>query len=287
MADPDRSALDEARKRARRRLVGAIVLALAAAVVLPIFLETDPKPLGPDVQLQIPPIDDGKFQNRLTPEAKASKGALNVAPSAPEPGRVAALVTPPPAAAATGNGAAQPSMQEPAKATAQPAKAMPPEPIKAPAQDPTKSVPQGPVKAPAQDAAKTAAEPPRAAAGNPAERPPAAGSASPMPVATTAPGASPASVASPASAPGNAGTPSATPNGTLVVQLGAFVGLPIAVELADKAREQGFPVFLEKVTAKSGPVHRVRVGPYGTIAEAQADAVKLKLAGFTADVRKR
>ena len=83
MADSDRSALEDARKRARRRLVGAIVLVLIAAVVLPMFLETDPKPLGPDVQLQIPPIDDGKFQNRLTPEPKGAvaKGEVRPGPS--------------------------------------------------------------------------------------------------------------------------------------------------------------------------------------------------------------
>ena len=46
MPEPANTALDDARKRARRRLVGAIVLALAAAVIVPVFLESDPKPLG-------------------------------------------------------------------------------------------------------------------------------------------------------------------------------------------------------------------------------------------------
>jgi len=78
MPEPVNTALDDARKRARRRLVGAIVLALAAAVVVPVFLESDPKPLGPDVQIQIPAVDDSKFQNRLTPPVKGGtldKGA--------------------------------------------------------------------------------------------------------------------------------------------------------------------------------------------------------------------
>ena len=57
--------------------------------------------------------------------------------------------------------------------------------------------------------------------------------------------------------------------------------------VAYKARDLGFPVFLEKITTKGGQVHRVRVGPYATQGEAQADAVKLKLAGLIADVRKR
>jgi DedD protein len=50
--------------RARRRLVGAIVLALAAAVIVPMLLESEPRPLGEDVAVKIPPVDDGKFVNR-------------------------------------------------------------------------------------------------------------------------------------------------------------------------------------------------------------------------------
>src|SRR2546427_10433427 len=66
---PDASdpAVDELKRRARRRLVGAVVLALAAAVILPLLLESDPKPLGDDVSIQIPPIDSGKFVNPLSP----------------------------------------------------------------------------------------------------------------------------------------------------------------------------------------------------------------------------
>jgi DedD protein len=86
-ADP---AVEELKRRARRRLVGAIVLALAAAVILPLLLENDPKPLGDDVSIQIPPIDSGKFITRLSPgkgaDGKAAPdraGALTSAKPAP------------------------------------------------------------------------------------------------------------------------------------------------------------------------------------------------------------
>ena len=86
-ADP---AVEELKRRARRRLVGAIVLALAAAVILPLLLESDPKPLGDDVSIQIPPIDSGKFITPLSPpkgaDAKASPdrpGTLTSAKPAP------------------------------------------------------------------------------------------------------------------------------------------------------------------------------------------------------------
>src|SRR5437588_10278357 len=88
-ADP---AVEELKRRARRRLVGAIVLALAAAVILPLLLESDPKPLGDDVSIQIPPIDSGKFVNPLSPgkgaDAKAGtevKGDSKTTPVAITP----------------------------------------------------------------------------------------------------------------------------------------------------------------------------------------------------------
>ena len=77
-AAPD-LAVDELKRRARRRLVGAIVLALAAAVILPFLLESDPKPLGDEVSIRIPPIDNGKFVNPLAPDkARESGGARHV-----------------------------------------------------------------------------------------------------------------------------------------------------------------------------------------------------------------
>jgi DedD protein len=42
------------KKRARRRLVGAVALVLAAVIGLPMLLDSEPKPLGDDVVIQIP-----------------------------------------------------------------------------------------------------------------------------------------------------------------------------------------------------------------------------------------
>lgn len=42
------------KKRARRRLVGAVALALAAAVGLPMLLDSEPRPLTGDIAIQIP-----------------------------------------------------------------------------------------------------------------------------------------------------------------------------------------------------------------------------------------
>lgn len=66
MREPADAHLDELKRKARRRLVGAVVLALAAAVFVPMLLESDERPLGDDVSVRIPPVDQGKFVNRLS-----------------------------------------------------------------------------------------------------------------------------------------------------------------------------------------------------------------------------
>ncbi len=101
------------RRRARRRLIGAIALALVVIVVLPMLFEPEPKPLGEDVDIRIPG-QDTPFQQPVAPPAPDLK------PSAP----AAAEQTQPPAAAmadATVKPVA-PSVVAQA-ATAQPAKA--------------------------------------------------------------------------------------------------------------------------------------------------------------------
>ena len=92
-SDAPELAVDELKRRARRRLVGAIVLALAAAVILPLLLESDPKPLGDEVSIRIPPIDNGKFINPLAPD-KDSNNAAPVAPDSRTDAKPSAAVAP-------------------------------------------------------------------------------------------------------------------------------------------------------------------------------------------------
>jgi DedD protein len=82
MAEPADINVDELRRRARRRLIGAIVLALGAAVIVPMLLESDPKPLGDDVAVKIPPVDDGKFINQLNAPQGKSEAPSNPAKDA-------------------------------------------------------------------------------------------------------------------------------------------------------------------------------------------------------------
>jgi DedD protein len=314
MPEPANTALDDARKRARRRLVGAIVLALVAAVVVPIFLESDPKPLGPDVQIQIPAVDDSKFQNRLTP---AKGGTPDKSPSeAPKPPPASGVEPGKEAAAAPSSAprpeSASPPVDSPASATPATSPnrdAAPPATAIAPPVPPTeakgasgkvdtsaeaaksgkdgkqaaKSADKGSDKV-AEKATKTAQKPAEKTAEKPVAATKASDSAREKAIAPKA-----------SEAPHTLGTatlnpaPPAAPakGGDFVVQVGAFVDKAVATELATKAGEQGYPVFLEPVTTKSGTVQRVRVGPFATREAADAAAAKLAAAGFTAVARPR
>jgi len=79
------------KKRARRRLVGAIALVLLIVVFLPMVLDNEPKPLNQDVAITIPPIPK--------PESIPQDPApIQTAPAAPP--RVAGLPEGPTAAPA-------------------------------------------------------------------------------------------------------------------------------------------------------------------------------------------
>lgn len=76
--EPVDPALPE-KKRARRRLVGAVALVLAAVIVLPMILDSEPKPLAADIAIQIPSKD-----NPATRSGSAAPAApSSIGPSTP------------------------------------------------------------------------------------------------------------------------------------------------------------------------------------------------------------
>ncbi len=55
------------KKRARRRLVGAIALALLAVIVLPMVMDREPRPASQDIQVRIPSQDATGLAARVMP----------------------------------------------------------------------------------------------------------------------------------------------------------------------------------------------------------------------------
>ena len=59
------------KKRARRRLVGAITLVLLVVVFLPMFLDSEPKPLNQDIAITIPPLTPADLPSQPVTAAPA------------------------------------------------------------------------------------------------------------------------------------------------------------------------------------------------------------------------
>lgn len=64
------------KKRARRRLVGAIALVLAAVIGLPMILDSEPKPLGDDINIQIPSKETSAPAGKSGVVQKASQATV-------------------------------------------------------------------------------------------------------------------------------------------------------------------------------------------------------------------
>lgn len=65
------------KRKARRRLVGAIALTLAVVVILPMVLDSEPKLTGQDIELRIPAPDKaGEFIPGLAPPEMAEAPSL-------------------------------------------------------------------------------------------------------------------------------------------------------------------------------------------------------------------
>lgn len=82
----------ELKKRARRRLVGAIALAMLAAIILPMVMDQAPKQPVQDIQIRIPAQDSGAFTSRILP-VKPGATPTPLPPTAPaeaKPAREAA-----------------------------------------------------------------------------------------------------------------------------------------------------------------------------------------------------
>lgn len=79
----DNAEVLDLRRRARRRLIGAIALVLALVIVPPWLMDLEPKPVATDLKVEIPAQDT----NRLKPPPAAAVKAPEAAPPAAEPAK--------------------------------------------------------------------------------------------------------------------------------------------------------------------------------------------------------
>lgn len=75
------------KKRARRRLIGATALVLAAVIGLPMIFDSEPRPISQDINIQIPPRDKAPAMNASPMPLPPSQATQSEAPppEAPKP----------------------------------------------------------------------------------------------------------------------------------------------------------------------------------------------------------
>ncbi len=251
---PSPSDVEALRTRARRRLIGMVVLVGAGVLGLPWLFETQPRPMSPDVRI----VQAGP-QTSADAEASSRATSGRVAQAQPREARVVNIAPP-----ADTLDAPDASTQPPSKAQAQTdsreegraddaAKAAPKtspaevarQPDKAPAKPADKAAAKVPDKTPDKPA-KTAVKPPEKAADKKPE-------------------------------PKTADT-------RYVVQFGAFADVNAAREARQKAERMGLKTYAQQVDTPQGKRIRVRLGPFADKSEADKALATLRKGGLNGNV---
>jgi DedD protein len=262
--DADAMLLDPAlpeKQRARRRLVGAIAMVVAAVVILPMVLDSHPKPVTDDIAIEIP--------NRPAPKASADDEdtQAGVAPDNP----VAATGTTSGPSAAGGMAAptaAAPVMASSAKQGTSNAPASKSSKSQAPAT--TANTATVPASAAATKSAKSAKTPAVAtqstANANTGANSTANGTANSIAAAADA----------------DSGTPASPPGSRFAVQLGSFPDDASAKSWAVRLKAAGVPAYTERRKQADGSTRTLlRAGPFADRAAASAAIAKVRDAGLT------
>jgi DedD protein len=258
------------KKRARRRLVGAIALALGVAIGLPMVLDSEPKPLASDIEIKIP----SKDKPAEAPTAPvANSAALDSKEEIVDDAKLA--VKPSPAIAAPAPAPAKPDTAKHEADLKAEAKAKADQIAKNKADNEAKARQdadykqelerkQAEVKAEAKAKADAERKLAEAKAAKQAEKP-----------AATSEDARALAILEGKSA----AKPAAAESGQkFVLQVAALSDKGKVDELRDKLKKAGINSFTEK--APSGEVTRVRVGPFTSRDEAEKVKAKLTAMGL-------
>ncbi|MBV2161005.1 SPOR domain-containing protein [Achromobacter denitrificans] len=231
----------ELRGRARRRLAGAVALVLAAVIILPMVLDSQPVPVADDIPIRVPDRNT-PFQPQVgEPQAAATETPA----TSPAPTEPAAVPTPPPVVSVPPPVAAAPTTPPAAQPTTPPATA--PKPATPPAKpDPKPATPPKPDTRSDDGARALALLEGRAA-----------------PAATPAPAPKPAA------------------KGNFVLQIAAYTTSEDAQSRRSKLHQAGVTnAFVEQATIGGKQQYRLRVGPFPSREAAQAAQARLRTLGY-------
>lgn len=261
-ADPGRVDPATALKiRARRRLIGAAALLLAAVIVVPMVLDPAPRRVPDTVpidipsektpftpRLPLPPVPDpAQLQGGPPPDATADRKADDAKAEAKD--AKAADQTADKRVDKAGEKAARPAAADKPQDKAQ--EKSPDKPVARPPEKGDRTSDKATDKATDKAAADKAAEAQRA-------RDILEGKAGAL--------------------------PRSSKDGRFFVQAAAPRNEQSARDLAARLKAAGLPSFTERVQASDGPRYRVRVGPYASRADAERARARLRELGVGADL---
>ena len=311
--------VDELRRQARVRLLGALVLVAAAIIGLPMLFSSQPRPVAVQAPVVIPDRDQVAPLPPPSSAASARSSQIDTADSlnereeliaatgaAPEPPAASARPQPPQPRPAADKPAEKPA-EKPAAKPAKPEKTVekPAKPAEKPARPAEKPADRKPVKPadkpvekPAEKPADKAADKPRAAAressgdaqralallhgqGGKPSRAAEASDGDRARALLEGRSAKPADKA----ADKPAGKPAAAGGSRFFIQIGAFADAAGAASARQKAERAGVHTYTQAVSTASGQRTRVRAGPFSSREEADKAAAALKRAGLPSAVQ--
>jgi DedD protein len=239
------------KQRARRRLVGAIAMVVAAVVILPMVLDSHPKPVTDDIAIDIPTRPAPKAA-AADEDTQAGVAPDNPAPDSTNSALAASGVAPAPAAPAPTNAMTQ---QGTAAAPAQAGKSSKSQASTvASTQVPASKKPSKSAPAPTQSAANTNNTNATATTSNPDA----------------------------AAADADSGTPASPPGSRFAVQLGSFPDDASAKAWTSKLKAAGVPAYIEHRKQADGTTRTLlRAGPFADRTAASAAIAKVREAGLT------
>lgn len=274
--------VDAMRRRARHRLIGAVVLVLAAVIGFPLVFDTQPRPVAVNAPIIIP---DRNEVAPLAPPAAASRGEVVTGASLDSREQVVPAGEVP---------ATKPVEQAPEKPAAKPAEkaadtARPSAPVTTPtATDDAAAARAERDAAQAREAEQArkereakAAEQAKARAERDAEQAARKKAEDAARAKALLEGRNPGKAAAKAAQQAHT---AAAGGGRFVVQIGAYAESSGVSTARQKAQGAGVSTFTQDVNTKAGKRTRVRAGPFASREAAEQAAAKLKRAGLGASV---
>lgn len=251
--------IEQARVRARRRMIGMAVLVGAGVIGFPWLFETQPRPLATDIQV----VNASAPAANAVPATRLASGKVTQVP--------AELVVPPQvsrALDAEGSAKVAEAATSPREELVEDAP-VPPKPEPRP--EVRKPEPKKPEPKPeARPAAKPVAPPSKPEAAKPAQNKPA----DKKPVAAAKLESKPEAKTAAKDSKDDADT-------RYIVQVGAFADTTAAHAARMKVERLGIKTYTQAVDTPGGKKIRVRVGPYVNKAEADKAMAALRKAGLT------